>query len=184
MKLEEEININVYFTALVILGALLLGLQGVLKDNILARIGMDESYRRILYIIIGASAFVLATRRDTYLPFLGTTVIPESVFELKEQQDATEEIKVNVPANSRVIYWATKPSTEVKLKFWKEAYGDYSNSGVALADGNGVAVLKIKRPSSYYVNKFGFMRRELRPHVHYRYTTEGGLMSPVETAFV
>jgi hypothetical protein len=70
-----------------------------------------------------------------------------------------------------------------KLNSWKNAYLDYQNAGVAVSNGNGEAVLKIRDPQSYKVPFKG----KLEPHVHYRVCGSGeevGWMGKINTVML
>jgi hypothetical protein len=120
--------------------------------------------------------------RDTYLPFLGPMVAPCTVLENREPPGATKEIKVIVPANSKVIYWAAEPGAEnmKELKSWKDAYVKYENAGVATANADGIAVLKVRPPQSYKVPFKG----KIESHVHYRVCGDAGWMGSIQSAFI
>jgi hypothetical protein len=118
--------------------------------------------------------------RDTYLPFLGPMVVPCSVLETRDPPGATREVKLNVGPNAKIIYWAAEPSSGDKLNSWKNAYLDYQNAGVAVSNGNGEAVLKIREPQSYKVPFKG----KLAPHVHYRVCGEAGWMGRINTVML
>ena len=134
----------------------------------------------IIYIFIGIAALAIMFDRDTYLPFLGPTVVPCSVLENREPPGATREIKVIVEPNVKIIYWAADSSNMDKINSWKQAYKDYKNAGVTTSNGEGLAVFKIRDPQSYTVPIMG----ELKPHVHYRVCGEDGWMGRINTAFL
>lgn len=136
------------------------------------------SFSRIIYIFVGISALVIMFDRDTYLPFLGPTVIPCSVLEIRDPPDYTREVKIVVEPNVKIIYWATEPSK--KTKSWKKAYGDYQNAGVTISNGEGIAVFKVREPSKYKVPIMG----KLKPHIHYRVCGEAGWMGRINTIFL
>jgi uncharacterized membrane protein YuzA (DUF378 family) len=132
-----------------------------------------------IYIIIGISAIIIMFNRDTYLPFLGPTVMPCPVLENREPPGATKEVKVVIEPNVKVIYWAAEPASE-KLKMinsWKEAYLEYQNAGVATSNGEGVVILKVREPQAYTVP----LKGKLEPHVHYRVCGEAGWLGRINT---
>jgi protocatechuate 3,4-dioxygenase beta subunit len=63
---------------------------------------------------------------------------------------------------------------------WQQAYLKYQNSGVATADENGVAILKVRAPQPYTVPYKG----RLESHVHFRVCGENGMLSRVKTYFI
>jgi hypothetical protein len=130
-----------------------------------------------IYVLVGVSALAIMFNRDTYLPFLGPTVVPCSVLEPRDPPGATREVKINVEPNVKIIYWAAEPNSGEKLNSWKNAYLDYQNAGVAISNGEGAAVLKIREPQSYKVPFKG----QLAPHVHYRVCGQAGWMGRINT---
>lgn len=119
---------------------------------------------KFISLIIGICAVSLAFNRDFYLPFLGQTVLP-IVKEVSHIQLGTTESKVQLsklPPNSKVIYWAAMPGKDTLTDPFA-AYGDYSNSGVVVADEKGEAELKLNCPMQYKVRG-----KTLHKHVHYR----------------
>jgi len=127
----------------------------------------------------------------TYLPFLGETVLPNKVLTEKYQSDFNTTTTVKVPPNSTVVYWATLPGTNASSTAVANAssnsrvtanvaYGDFSNSGVAIADSNGNAILKFKKPQLYKVCPY----KNPSLHVHYRYNIKPGMLSNVETVYL
>ena len=122
----------------------------------------------------------LGMHRNTYLPFLGPTVLPSSL--LKDitdtkMGDVHVKVPLDVPDNTKVVYWAATPSSKV-LETPYEAYNDFSNMGVASVK-NREATFHIECPASY---KVPFT--VLKPHVHYRIVYPNGLLGSVKTMFV
>jgi uncharacterized membrane protein YuzA (DUF378 family) len=167
---------------LVLIGSLNWGLIGLFDFNLVKSFGalfgqnLQNPITRIIYIIISIAALLLLARRDTYLPFLGRTVIPQPLTEYKPQGKLKMKVITNLPPNVKVIYWATHPSNKV-IDNPYDAYGDYSNQGVTKTDENGKATLQFQIPSAYKVPYKG----TLTPHVHYRYWTSSGMASRVFT---
>jgi len=150
--------------SLLIIGGLNWLLVGLFNVNVVSRIFGKSVLATCVYLLVGVSALAIMFDRDTYLPFLGPMVVPCSVLETRDPPGATREVKINVGPNAKIVYWAAEPSTGEKLNSWKNAYLDYQNAGVAISNGNGEAVLKIREPQRYKVPFKG----ELAPHVHYR----------------
>jgi uncharacterized membrane protein YuzA (DUF378 family) len=135
-----------------------------------------------IYILVGLAAVTIMCDRDTYLPFLGPTVVPCSVLQDRVPPGATKEVKIIVKPNAKVIYWAAEPANE-KLKdvqSWKDAYQHFENAGVVTATQEGVAILKVRPPQAYNVP----IRGKLEHHVHYRLCDEDGWMSHVYTTYL
>lgn len=165
---------------LLIIGGLNWLLVGLFNVNVVSRIFGKSILTTCVYVLVGISALAIMFDRDTYLPFLGPTIVPCSVLETRDPPGATREVKLNVGPNVKIIYWAAEPSSGEKLNSWKNAYLDYQNAGVAVSNGNGEAVLKIREPQSYKVPFKG----KLAPHVHYRVCGNGndaGWMGKINT---
>jgi uncharacterized protein len=140
---------------------------------------------KIIYIVIGISSVILLGNRYTYLPFLGDSVHPCGLLSEHIPNNYSIEIDVKVLPNSYVVYWAAEPTSD-KLANNQDplnAYHKYDNSGVVKADNNGNATLKIRQPQSYDISNFG-KTVTLKPHIHYRYCRNPGMLSKIFTKFV
>ena len=184
MSIYVETYVKMIVSIIALIGAINWGLVGTLNINLVEEFGKlftnnktRDMVVRVIYILVGLCGLLLLIRRDTYLPFLGKAVFPfqkEFLPEIKSERK--EHILTNLPENARVIYWAALPNTKV-VEDPIKAYGDYSNQGVVIANTNGEATLVFDNPASYKVPS----GRTLDPHVHYRYWTEYGIASEVET---
>jgi uncharacterized membrane protein YuzA (DUF378 family) len=160
-------------------------LSGVFKR----RLPLD----RIIYVVVAISALILAFQRDTWLPFLGESVLPGAVLALKTNSgDTTVDVKVK--SGTKVAYWAAKPESKPESQSEadakesvdgtvppvKAAYDDFENSGVVVANEQGVAKLVFNKGTSYVVPS----GRKLESHVHYREFGEDGMMGPVQSVFI
>jgi uncharacterized membrane protein YuzA (DUF378 family) len=174
---------HLVITGIILVGALNwlgVGLIGV--DYVRQFLG-----RRIaawVYCIVGISALLLLFRRDTYLPFLGSTLFPAAALSVKVPQSATESITIQTRPNAKVIYWAAEPNPTAdsqNLPAWNKAYREYDNSGVAEANESGVAMLRIRGPpEAYKVPIHG----RLEPHVHFREEEASGFFGHVKTYYI
>jgi len=125
----------------------------------------------------------LAFHRSTYLPFLGETVIPCSLLKEQEPEKADYEKRVDIEGVGRkVMYWAAEPDTKhlSELNDWRKAYLGFHNAGVTTVTGEGVAVLKVRKPQPYTVPVKG----RLEAHIHYRVCGDNGFLGPVQTVFL
>jgi hypothetical protein len=133
---------------------------------------------KIVYALFAISGLILALDRSTWLPFLGDTVIPSSVVPLKTNVGDTS-VEVHVSPGAKVGYWAAKPGSEVTPVM--QAYDDFSNSGVVLANDAGVATLSFDKGAEYVVPS----GRQLKSHVHYReFNDKLGMVGPVESVYI
>ena len=160
---------------LLVVGGLKLGVAGF-QGNVVV---MGHEVPTVFLLLVGAAALSVALARDFYLPFLGEAVVPCSVLEPKVPENADTEVKVLVKPGDKVLYWAAEPANESmkELKDWRRAYLDYKNAGVAIADSDGFAALKVRHPQPYTVP----MKGELDAHVHYRVCMHDGFIGAVKT---
>lgn len=166
------------FVALI--GALNWGLVGAFDFNLVETV-LPIRMARIIYVLVGVAGLSLLFQRDMYLPFLGQTALPCHALPNKIPDEANVSVTVKVPANAKVVYWASEHSKEMEVADnpWT-AYGQYENSGVVTADKTGDAILKIRDATKYKVPS----GKVLEKHVHYRYCQQPGLLSPVFTAYL
>ena len=176
-----RVYIHMIMVFLIITGALSMSIYGVQHDDI-------SILAKIILIIMGASAVYLALDRNTYLPFLGDTVIPPSLLnDVATHPNANLEIEIEVDEKNAVsvIYWAADELTAGEKdgqKYVRDAYGVFDNSGVAKIT-NKIAILNIACPQEYWVRKFG-IKMTLPKHVHYRVVYSDGWVSEVKTVYV
>ena len=166
-----------------IVGALNWVFTGVFGMNFVKLIFGEGWLAKMVYVIIGFSALYVMFDRNTYLPFLGPMVAPCAALVDRVPPGANAVVEVHVKPGAKVLYWAAEqPNDEIlkSVNTWKEAYGEYDNTGVATADYQGKAMLKVRRPQSYRVP----IRGELKSHVHYRECGLSGWMGQVETVFL
>lgn len=169
---------------LIIVGALnwlAVGAVGVNPVELLA--GRRSTLTRTTYLLVGVSALCVMFNRDTYLPFLGETVMPCSVLDTHIPQGATLEVQVQVAPGSKVLYWAAEPATDhlKNVNNWQQAYLKYENAGVAVADDSGLATLKVRPPQPYTVP----IKGKLEPHVHFRVCGgPDGFLGRIKTVYV
>jgi len=149
-------------------------LSGVFKRRL--------SLNTIIYVVVALSALVLAFQRDTWLPFLGDSVLPGAVVPTKKNSGDTS-VDVHVKPGAKVAYWAAKPDVDgasSDVPKVRDAYAQFENSGVVVANDAGLATLVFNKGTSYIVPS----GREIKSHVHYREFGEDGMMGPVQSVFV
>jgi uncharacterized membrane protein YuzA (DUF378 family) len=172
-----------FLIAIILVGALNWLTIGVLKVNVLEKIfGVKSMIPRILYVLVGISALAIVFNRDTYLPFLGQTVVPCSLIPEKIPEGADTTVQVKVKPGAKVLYWAAEPASDglKKLNDWRGAYLKFMNAGVVTANKDGVATLYVKNPQPYTVPWKG----RLEPHVHFRMCGSNGMMERIETVYM
>lgn len=167
---------------LLIVGGLNWLLVGIANVDAVKAIFGSGGIARVVYVLVGFSALALMFHRDTYLPFLGEAIAPCASLQDRVPPGATRDVRVNVPPGAKVLYWASEPATVGidHVNTWKQAYGQYENAGIATADGNGVALLRVREPQPYSVPWMG----KIDSHVHYRICQPNGFMSRVQLAYL
>jgi uncharacterized membrane protein YuzA (DUF378 family) len=165
---------------LILLGAVNYLTIAAFRFSIIQKITVKESFAEMVYFIIGICALYIMFNRDTYLPFLGETIIPCNILIDSEPKDATKKIRLQVSPNSKVIYWASEPSYTGMIVDYKKAYGDFLNSGVASSNNEGFVDIYIREPQPYFVPVKGI----LEPHIHYRVCDGQGTLGRVKTIFL
>jgi len=137
----------------------------------------------VIAILMVLAALYVGVHRDTYLPFLGETVMPCSLLTERIPEHADVDVSVSglVPG-SKLLYWAAEPATDglATIKDWQRAYLDFANAGVVRADEGGHAILRIRDPQPYTVP----LKGRLESHVHWRVCKDGGMLGPVQTTTV
>ena len=166
---------------LVLIGSLNWLSVGILGTNFVESI-LGKTLARIVYSLVGIAALGIMFNRDTYLPFLGETVLPCTMIPERAPPGATKEIRVPAPPGSKVLYWAAEPAMEElkQLQDWQHAYNKFENAGVTTADNTGIATLKVRAPQPYTVP----LKGRLEPHVHFRICDGTGMMGRVKTVFI
>ncbi len=176
------LNLITLSKLLLIIGGIAWGIYGALKINIIKELIPDQNIQRVIFVLVGFSALILMFNRNFYLPFLGETVLPQSLLNKDNKPNiGTFSIEVKVEPNVRVIYWASETTKDILPV--SAAYGEFLNSGITTSDKNGIAKLVLRKPSSYTVKK-GLFKKTLKPHIHYRYSLPNGLMSEIKTVYI
>ena len=149
------------------------------KDVISTLFGKRSIVTNGIFFAVAVAALSMAFFRDSYLPFLGPSVMPCSLLKEQVPEHADVEVRVHVNPGAKVLYWAAEPDNKdlETIHTWKEAYLGFRNAGVAIADGNGNASLKVRKPQGYTVP----IKGKLSPHIHYRQCAENGFIDRVET---
>jgi uncharacterized membrane protein YuzA (DUF378 family) len=171
-------RITMYATVLVMIGGLNWLSIGLVQVDLVKLLFRKPMLIRFVYILVGISALLLFFRRDTYLPFLGPTIMPTGALNTVVPYGATQEVVIKTQPGAKVVYWAAEPPTKKTIDTYKEAYGEYKNAGVVIANASGDAALKIRgNPQEYIVPWKG----KLSPHIHFRIVGEDGWMGRVQT---
>jgi uncharacterized membrane protein YuzA (DUF378 family) len=166
---------------LVLVGALNWLSVGLLSFNFVEKL-LGKTLSRGVYVLVGIAALSMMFNRDTYLPFLGETVLPCTTIPERVPPGATKELHVSAPPGSKILYWAAEPAMEElkQIQSWEQAYNKYENAGVTTTDTTGVAILKVRDPQPYVVPFKG----RIEPHVHFRICTGTGMLGRIKTVYV
>jgi uncharacterized membrane protein YuzA (DUF378 family) len=187
--MTQILKINLYriLILLVLIGSINWGLVGIFNFDLFKSFGslfgynLQDDITVFIYILVAMSALVLFIQRETFLPFLGRTVIPQPMTEYKPTGELKTKIIKNLPPNVKVMYWAALPSDKI-VDNPNDAYGNYSNQGVTTTDANGTAILQVQNPASYKIpSNYDPFKGTLEPHIHYRYWTSSGMTSNLFT---
>lgn len=124
----------------------------------------------IIYLIVGLAAIGLAAFLYIYSygapDILDASFFPSTLITAaRSPTNANAATRVRVTPFAKVAYWAARPALEEGgvHESANDAYGTFENSGIAIADANGEAVLRFRVPGAYKVQG-----KVLEPHVHYR----------------
>ena len=171
-----------YMIAMVLLvvGGLNWGVKSFMgKDLVTYVTGRNVILANAIFAAVGVAALFIGLHRDSYLPFLGKSLIPCEVMKPHTPENADISTDVVVGPGTKVLYWAAEPANKDlhELNDWKKAYLAYRNAGVAIADSSGIATLKVRKPQPYTVPHKG----ALSPHIHYRKCMGNGLIGRVTT---
>ena len=165
---------------LLVIGGINWGIKSMLGKDLVSYVtGRNVLLANGIFAAVGVAALFIGLHRDSYLPFLGQTLVPCSVLKVQTPENADIEAEVVVSPGAKILYWAAEPANNdlKELNDWKHAYLGYRNAGVAVADESGVAKLKVRKPQPYTVP----LKGQLSPHIHYRKCMGEGLMSRVHT---
>jgi len=174
------VYIHIVAIALVIIGALVWGSVGLFRFNPVTAVVGKGIGATLVYCLVGLAALTVAFSRDTYLPFLGTTVMPCSILQDKTPEHADLSVSLNgLEPGRKVLFWAAEPATVglAKIPTWQQAYLEFANAGVATVDSGGHVTLRIRKPQPYTVP----MKGRLEAHVHWRLCADEGMLGPVQT---
>ena len=165
---------------ILIIGGINVSYTAFYKIDLLTQVlGKKSIIPNMFYILLGIVAISIAFSRETYLPFLGPSVVPCSILPPSVPENADFEAKIQTDPGKKVLYWAAEPKNNDlhTIHDWKEAYLQFRNAGVAIADEQGNAILRVRKPQPYTVP----IKGELSPHIHYRICNDNGFIGTVET---
>ena len=177
-------KIRMLVTAVVIIGAINWGttalgynLVEILSKFINTALKTNLPIDKAIYILVALCGISLASKRTTWLPFLGRSVLPGSLVTKQTPTKADKKIKVRVQPNAKVAYWAATGKDKKDQDVF-DAYNNHSNSGVVIADNKGIAELAIVEGEGYRVPN----GKRIPKHVHYR-VIGNSMMDRVRTVY-
>ena len=141
---------------------------------------LKTNYRidKVIYVIVACAAILLAIKKETWLPFLGWTILPTNLLDQKMPLEYDSKYEIKTEPNKKIVYWAAmgknNPNQDVV-----NAYGNYENSGVTMSDANGNAVLYILAGEGY-VTPYGIRKSK---HIHYRLVMSNNSLGRVHTVY-
>lgn len=176
LKLSRSVKFDMFLTFMLLLGGINYFFI-IFKQNMFSIFGR---WRIIFYVII-AFAAIKKLKLESFLPFLDYSAFPLDTLSQTYPVDSNAELVLtNLPPNARVIYWAAEGKDDDKtLKGPREAYGEYTNSGVVKTDKDGKVKILLRCPKSYSVGKV--FKYKLPQHIHYRYELSPAILSKVYT---
>jgi len=192
---ELDVYIHIIAIILILIFTVFYALLIIVSPNVYMII-------KLISVVVLIAAIYIGTNRNTYLPFLGASAVPPSVFQqemIPAGYNVTYVLSLDNIGNSvedgtYVLYWGAQSSRdahssgditkckEVIRKNPIDAYGDYSNTGIVTTK-NGKATLYFNCPDKYQVGNM--MKKTIERHIHYRLIKPNSpMMSPVYTAYV
>lgn len=180
-------NIDYIQKKLFLIGMLLLVVSGLNvgiatitgRDIVSTLFGKNSLASHGICIAVGIAALGIGIYRDSYMPFLGQSVMPCSILKAQTPEGANVDVNILVKPGVKVLYWAAETATKdlEHLNNWREAYLGFKNAGVVIADDDGKAILRVRKPQIYTVP----MKGALSQHIHYRICGDNGFIGKVET---
>lgn len=151
--------------------------------DIFSMLKLKDSQLTIFYVILLGVTIWVSFKRETYLPFLGSCVLPEHVILSQTNPpkgDNLVTVTVDAPNSESIIWWAAEPTTDDKvINNPKTAYNHYTNSGVVPVKDDKATII-LRCPQKYKVPIKGLLNK----HLHYRKVYNNGMLSPVETVYL
>ena len=164
--------INNILLIIIIVGLANMSLSGLFNFNLITIFSSifgdsHDKIEKLLYIIIIISSVMFFINPDLYESYFGETWMPRPIDDFTPNGNLKEITLKNLPARTKVVYWATTPKTDIKEVAENDiiAYAEYTNRGVATSTSAGSAVCKLVTPIAYKDSS----GKIIKPHVNYRY---------------
>lgn len=178
----NKVKLEMFLTFMILLGSLNYFFIAF-RQNIFNVFGR---WKIIVYVIIAFGA-LYKMKLQTFLPFLDRCAFPTDILSQTYPVDSNAElILTGLPPNKIVVYWAAEGENKTGATKTgddstgpKEAYSDYSNSGIVKTNSKGEAKLLLRCPKQYQVGKL--LNYTLPKHIHYRVEISPAMFSDVHT---
>jgi hypothetical protein len=135
---------------------------------------------KVILVLVLTAVCLVGSKKTTYLPFLAETALPNKFLNLVQSVPDGETITKTITLKEKgefLLYWAAESDNNSIPKV-KDAYKNYSNSGVVKIDGNTVDLI-VKKPTGYRVCTGYYVP----PHIHYRIVKDN-MLSDIQTVFL
>lgn len=176
-----DIYVHMYAMIAIIGFSVFYSVMIIMCDNVMF-------FFKIIAVIIIIAAFYVASNRNTYLPFLGKTVVPPILFQQEITPEGATEVFVihldkNIEDGTRLIYWGAESTNKNNIRTDPfEAYGNYSNTGITTVS-DSKATVYFHCPDIYKAGTI--YKKTIDRHIHYRLISpNSAMMSQVFTAYV
>lgn len=174
----NELYIHIVTISIILIFSFIASIYILFNDNY-------NTVLRIFAIIVLACIIMITIKKETFLPFLGTAYIPNTLLSVPKYPNGAN-ISYNIDMKdydegTPVIYWAANKTDKI-IEDPYEAYKTFENVGVTTVK-DGVAEVRIFCPDKYKVKKV--FTKTLEKHFHYRIVfKDTGFLSPVMTVKV
>lgn len=141
----------------------------------------SSTQMKIILVLVLTCVYLVGSKKTTYLPFLAETALPNKFINLVQSVPDGNTITKTITLKEKgeyLIYWAASENDSNSIPKVKDAYKDYSNSGIVKIDGNTVDLI-VRKPSGYHVCTGYYVP----PHIHYR-IVKGNMLSDIQTVFL
>ena len=183
----DEYNIHIYIISLIVFviidyatSVFGVSILSYLSQYLNQLLNTNIPFKEYTILFAGLCALLFISKRDNWLPFLGQTVFPKGLLKDSSPTTFNKQVTLNVGIpNAKVVYWASNDTKNETTPVF-DAYGDFSNAGVAISNSNGDATLKVRKSTGYIVPNGKHIKR----HVHYRLAKdEYSMLGSVNTEY-
>jgi hypothetical protein len=169
---------------------IILGFTGYDLINIISEKLKDYynlPYDKFYYFIIGIIIIILITNPNYYRSILGKIEFPCNLLNESIPQNPNFTYSIRTKPFTKIIYWGADLNYNTHMNYIlskEEAYDKYNNSGVTIADKNGLAILTLRKPQKFYTKILGLYKRDQPLQINYRESNDYGILSDIKTIFI